>query len=106
MYETSIELQLMILFIVSYSITTVNKSQKPFWVYLNNLVYSFSGLLLSVYVFRISALTEYIEYQWVVGFLLALTFKDLLPTIMTFTTDVINGKLSDIKNKILGEPNA
>lgn len=106
MYDTSIELQWMILFIVSYSITTVNKSQKPFLIYLNNLIYSFSGLLLTAYIFKTSALADYIEYQWVVGFLLALTFKDVLPTLMEFTTDVINGKLKVVKAKILGEQDA
>lgn len=102
MFETPVELQWMILFILSYSITTVNKSQKASLIYLNNLIYAFSGLLLTMFIFKTSAMVAYTEYQWVVGFLLALTFKDVLPVLMEFTTDVINEKLKTVKDKIIG----
>jgi hypothetical protein len=56
-----------------------------------------------VFLFQLSVLQPYIEFQWVVGFLLALTFKEILNPLMEFVVDVVNGKLADIKAKVLGE---
>ena len=97
------ELVWMILFILSYSITSINTSKRPVYVYLNNIIYSFSGLLFTVFLFQLSVLEAQKEFQWVVGFLLALTFKDILGPLMEFVVDVVNGKLAEIKQKIVGE---
>jgi hypothetical protein len=93
----------MVLFILSYSITSINTSKKPYYVYLNDIIYSFSGLLFTVFLFQLSVLEEQKEYQWVVGFLLALTFKEILNPLMEFVVDVVNGKLAQVKEKIVGK---
>jgi hypothetical protein len=72
-------------------------------VYLNDIIYSFSGLLFTVFLFQLSVLEAQKEYQWVVGFLLALTFKEILNPLMEFVVDVVNGKLAQVKEKIVGK---
>ena len=93
----------LILFVLSYSITSVNTENRPILVYLNDIIFSFSGLLFTVFLFKLSVLQPYIEFQWVVGFLLALTFKDILNPLMAFVVDVTEAKLDSIKAKIIGE---
>ena len=97
------ELIWLVLFVLSYSITSINTSKKPAFLYLNNVIYSFSGLLFTVFLFQLPVLAEQKDFQWVVGFLLALTFKDILGPLMEFVVDVVNGKLATIKQKIVGE---
>lgn len=103
MYALNSEMTWLILFVLSYSITSINTSHRPFYVYINNIIYSFSGLLFTVFLFKLSVLEEQKEFQWVVGFLLALTFKEILNPLMEFVVDVVNGKLADVKEKIVGK---
>jgi hypothetical protein len=93
----------LVLFVLSYSITSINTLRTPYLVYLNDIIYSFSGLLFTVFLFQLSVLETQKEFQWVVGFLLALTFKDILGPLMEFVVDVTNGKLAKVKDKILGD---
>ena len=103
MQALSNEFTWLILFVLSYSITSINTGKSPVLVYINDIIFSFSGLLLTVFLFKLSVLQPYIEFQWIVGFLLALTFKDILPTLMEFVVDVTDAKLLKIKDKIIGE---
>ena len=93
----------LILFVLSYSITSINTSKSLALIYLNNIIFSFSGLLFTVFLFRLSVLSAYTEFQWVVGFLMALSFKDILPSLMEFVVDVTQAKLKAVKDKIVGD---
>jgi hypothetical protein len=93
----------LILFVLSYSITSINTGRSAILLYINDIIFSFSGLLFTVFLFKLSILTPYVEYQWLVGFLMALTFKDILPSLMEFVVDVTEAKLQVIKEKIIGD---
>jgi len=97
-----IEMIWMTMFILSYSILSINTSKHKGLIYLNNLIYSFSGLLLTIYVFQLSSVEQYKEYIWVAGFLTALTFKELLPVIMESIVTIVSVKLKEITKKIAG----
>ena len=59
-----------------------------------------SGMLFVYYVFQISYLEEYKELEYLVAFLIALSFRDLLPVIISFVVDVVTSKLKEMDAKI------
>ena len=61
-----------------------------------------SGMLFVYYIFQISYLSPYKEFEYLVIFLIALSFRDLLPVIVEFTVDVATTKLKQLDNKIKG----
>lgn len=95
----SIELWFMLAFIVTYASTAVNTSKNKLLVYINSIIYSFSGLLFMYYIFDLKVLVEYKDYFWVVAFLAAITFQQLLPVIMDTVVVFVESKLGRYKNK-------
>ena len=61
-----------------------------------------SGMLFVYYIFQISYLESYKEFEYLIAFLIALSFRDLLPVIIEFTVDIVTVKLKEIDNKIKG----
>ena len=95
---------LMIAFILVYSgLIWFNSSQTKFANFSRNLVYMASGVLFTYYVFQISYLQPYEEFQYLVAFLLALSFRDLLPVLVNFTVDICTVKLKQLDDKIRGD---
>ena len=91
-------------FILGYSgLILLNKSTTKFANFSRNLVYMSSGLLFTYYCFQVSYLEPYREFEYLVAFLLALSFRDLLPVIVDFTVDVCTSKLKQLDNKIKSE---
>ena len=66
---------------------------------MRNLVYMGSGMLFVFYVFQISYLQDYKEFEYLVIFLIALSFRDLLPIIVQTTVDVVSNKLKKFDKK-------
>ena len=61
-----------------------------------------SGMLFVYYIFQISYLEAYKEFEYLVIFLIALSFRDLLPVIVDFTVDVATTKLKQLDKKVKG----
>ena len=59
-------------------------------------------MLFVYYIFQISYLESYKEFEYLIAFLIALSFRDLLPVIIEFTVDIVTVKLKEIDNKIKG----
>ena len=51
---------------------------------------------------RFSYLEAYKEFEYLVIFLIALSFRDLLPVIVDFTVDVATTKLKQLDEKVKG----
>lgn len=102
-----LNLILMILFIFFYSVLVLFRSSKSGIAdFLRNLVYMGSGMLFVYYIFQISYLESYKEFEYLVIFLIALSFRDLLPVLVDFTVDLATTKLKQIDKKLTGdEPN-
>ena len=63
-----------------------------------------SGMLFVYYIFQISYLEDYEEFEYIIAFLIALTFRDLLPVIMDFVVKVSTSRLEQIKERISKKP--
>ena len=61
-----------------------------------------SGMLFVFYIFQISYLEAYKEFEYLVIFLIALSFRDLLPVIVDFTVDIATAKLKQLDKKVKG----
>jgi len=97
----NLNLVLMVIFILSYSILIFFKDSKTkFSLFINNCVYMMSGLLFTYYVFQISYVKDYREFEYLIAFLMALSFRDLLPTFVEFTVDLVTAKLKGIDKKL------
>ena len=59
-----------------------------------------SGMLFVFYIFQISYIKDYKEFEYLVAFLIALSFRDLLPVLIDFTVDLVTTKLKRIDEKI------
>ena len=59
-----------------------------------------SGMLFVYYIFQISYLESYREFEYIIAFLIALSFRDLLPVIIEFVVDVSTAKLKQLDAKI------
>ena len=102
-FNGELNMVLMVIFILTYSgLIWFNSSQTKFANFSRNLVYMASGLLFTYYVFQVSYLQPYNEFEYLVAFLLALSFRDLLPVIVNFTVDICTVKLKQLDEKIRG----
>ena len=59
-----------------------------------------SGMLFVYYIFQISYLEDYQEFEYIIAFLIALSFRDLLPVIIDFVVDICTAKLKQMDEKI------
>ena len=100
LFTTHLNFTLMILFIVFYSVLVLlSNSQSRIADFMRNLVYMGSGMLFVFYVFQISYLQDYKEFEYLAIFLIALSFRDLLPIIVETTVDVVSNKLKKFDKK-------
>ena len=92
---------LMCVFIVTYSLLVFfNSSKTKFANFSRNIVFMASGMLFVYYIFQISYLEDYQEFEYIIAFLIALSFRDLLPVIIDFVVDVCTAKLKQMDEKI------
>ncbi len=100
----NLNLLLMVAFIFFYSVLVLFRNSKSGVAdFGRNLVYMGSGLLFTFYIFQISFISEWKEFEYLVTFLVALSFRDLLPVLISFTTDLITVKLKQIDNRLKKE---
>jgi len=98
-----LNLILMIIFIFFYSVLVLFRSSKSGIAdFFRNIVYMGSGMLFVYYIFQISYLSSYKEFEYLVIFLIALSFRDLLPVIVDFTVDVATTKLKQLDKRVKG----
>ncbi len=96
-----LNLILMIVFIFFYSVLVFfNSSQTKIANFSRNVVFMASGMLFVYYIFQISYLGPYKEFEYIIAFLIALSFRDLLPVIINFVVDVCTAKLKQMDDKI------
>ena len=100
LFTTHLNFTLMIIFIVFYSVLVLmSNSKSRIADFVRNLVYMGSGMLFVFYVFQISYLQDYKEFEYLAIFLIALSFRDLLPIIVQTTVDVVSNKLKKLDKK-------
>ena len=100
LFTTHLNFTLMIIFIVFYSVLVLlSNSQSRIADFMRNLVYMGSGMLFVFYIFQISYLQDYKEFEYLAIFLIALSFRDLLPIIVQTTVDVVSAKLKKLDKK-------
>ena len=101
--DFDLNLVLMIIFIICYSVLVFfNSSQSKIANFSRNVVFMGSGMLFVYYIFQISYLSDYKEFEYLVAFLIALSFRDLLPVLINFVVDVSTTKLKQLDDKIKG----
>jgi len=94
---------LMVIFIFCYSVLVLFRNNKSGVAdFFRNIVYMGSGMLFVYYIFQISYLKTYKEFEYLVIFLIALSFRDLLPVIVDFTVDIATTKLKQLDDKVKG----
>ena len=94
---------LLCIFILAYSLLVFfNSSKTKFANFSRNIVFMASGMLFVYYIFQISYLEDYQEFEYIIAFLIALSFRDLLPVIVDFTVDICTVKLKQLDAKIRG----
>ena len=100
LFTTHLNFTLMIIFIVFYSVLVLmSNSKSRIADFVRNLVYMGSGMLFVFYIFQISYLQDYKEFEYLAIFLIALSFRDLLPIIVQTTVDVVSAKLKKLDKK-------
>ena len=100
-FNGELNVVLMVLFIFFYSVLVFfNSSQSKIANFSRNVVFMASGMLFVYYIFQISYLENYREFEYLVAFLIALSFRDLLPVIINFVVDVCTVKLKQLDAKI------
>ena len=96
---------LMGFFVLLYSMLVILKDVSgKVAQFLLNAIYMGSGMLVVYYIFQISYLEDYEEFEYVVAFLIALTFRDLLPVIMDFVVKISTSRLEQIKDRVSKKP--
>ena len=96
---------LMGVFVLLYSMLVILKDvQGKLAQFARNAIYMSSGMLFVYYIFQISYLEDYEEFEYIIAFLIALTFRDLLPVIMDFVVKVSTSRLEQIKDRISRKP--
>jgi len=96
---------LMGFFVLLYSMLVILKDvQGKLAQFARNAIYMGSGMLFVYYIFQISYLEDYQEFEYIIAFLIALTFRDLLPVIMDFVVKVSTSRLEQIKERISRKP--
>tara|TARA_R110000787_G_scaffold29116_2_gene79185 strand:+ start:1507 stop:1845 length:339 start_codon:yes stop_codon:yes gene_type:complete len=97
----SMNLILMMVFILLYSVLVmVNDVTSKLANFFRNAVYMSSGMLFVYYIFQISYLVPYKEFEYLIAFLVALSFRDLLPVLVDFVVHVSTAKLKQIDARI------
>lgn len=97
----NLNLVLMLVFILFYSLLVLLNNNKSTWAdFFRNIVYMGSGMLFVFYIFQISYLADYKEFEYLAIFLIALSFRDLLPIIVTTVVDVVSTKLKKLDKKV------
>ena len=97
----NLNLVLMLVFILFYSLLVLLNNNKSVWAdFFRNIVYMGSGMLFVFYIFQISYLVDYKEFEYLAIFLIALSFRDLLPIIVTTVVDVVSTKLKKLDKKV------
>ena len=97
----NLNLVLMLVFILIYSLLVLLNNKKSEWAdFFRNIVYMGSGMLFVFYIFQISYLADYKEFEYLAIFLIALSFRDLLPIIVTTVVDVVSTKLKKLDKKV------
>ena len=97
----NLNLCLMLVFILFYSLLVLLNNNKSVWDdFFRNIVYMGSGMLFVFYIFQISYLADYKEFEYLAIFLIALSFRDLLPIIVTTVVDVVSTKLKKLDKKV------
>ena len=92
---------LMCVFVIAYSLLVFFNSSKTRWAnFCRNIVYMASGMLFVYYIFQVSYLEDYREFEYIIAFLIALSFRDLLPVIIDFVVDICTAKLKQMDAKI------
>ena len=100
-FNGELNLVLMIVFIFFYSVLVFFSSSKTKIAnFSRNVVFMGSGMLFVYYIFQISYLEDYKEFEYIIAFLIALSFRDLLPVIIDFVVDVCTAKLKQMDAKI------
>ena len=103
LFNGELNLVLMIVFIFFYSVLVFfNSSKTKIANFSRNVVFMASGMLFVYYIFQISYLEPYKEFEYIIAFLIALSFRDLLPVIINFVVDVCTAKLNQMDKKIKG----
>ena len=103
-FNGELNVVLMVLFIFFYSVLVFfNSSQSKIANFSRNVVFMASGMLFVYYIFQISYLENYREFEYLVAFLIALSFRDLLPVIINFVVDVCTVKIKQLDAKIKKE---
>ena len=103
-FNGELNVVLMVLFIFFYSVLVFfNSSQSKIANFSRNVVFMASGMLFVYYIFQISYLENYREFEYLGAFLIALSFRDLLPVIINFVVDVCTVKLKQLDAKIKKE---
>ena len=101
LFTTHLNFTLMMIFIVFYSVLVLmSNSKSRIADFVRNLVYMGSGMLFVFYIFQISYLQDYKEFEYLAIFLIALSFRDLLPIIVQTTVDVVSAKLKKLDKKV------
>ena len=96
---------LMGVFVLLYSMLVILKDvQGKLAQFARNAIYMSSGMLFVYYIFQISYLEDYEEFEYIIAFLIALTFRDLLPVIMDFVVKVSTSRLEQIKDRVSKKP--
>ena len=96
---------LMGFFVLLYSMLVILKDvHGKLAQFMRNAIYMGSGMLFVYYIFQISYLEDYQEFEYIIAFLIALTFRDLLPVIMDFVVKVSTSRLEQIKERISRKP--
>tara|TARA_Y100001951_G_C11217701_1_gene226826 strand:+ start:395 stop:733 length:339 start_codon:yes stop_codon:yes gene_type:complete len=99
-----LNLILMIVFIFFYSVLVFfNSSKTKVANFCRNVVFMASGMLFVYYIFQISYLEDYKEFEYIIAFLIALSFRDLLPVLINFVVDVCTVKLNQLDAKLKKE---
>ena len=97
----NLNLVLMLVFILFYSLLVLLNNNNSVWAdFFRNIVYMGSGMLFVFYIFQISYLADYKEFEYLAIFLIALSFRDLLPIIVTTVVDVVSTKLKKLDKKV------
>jgi hypothetical protein len=92
---------LMGIFILLYSLLVMVRDVKNKLAdFFRNAVFMGSGMLFVYYVFQISYLESYKEFEYLIAFLVALSFRDLLPVLVDFVVHVSTNKLKQIDERI------
>ena len=92
---------LMCVFTLAYSLLVFFNSSKTRWAnFCRNIVYMASGMLFVFFIFQISYLEEWREFEYIFAFLIALSFRDLLPIMISTVVDISTTKLKQLDDKI------